>query len=160
CRLHDSHGRDARATSRRSAGLRPGDIRGAPPQMPDRRPALLASRGVIEGVPECAHRARLDTPTIAEVAPLPARHERGEGWGEGLVPSNCRALLISPLPYPTSPPWGRGNRPRAWWRYGDAPICQDTNDSSISRKERGQPCPRVSIISPKYRADKAVRAAS
>ena len=45
-------------------------------------------------------RAHLDTPTIAEVAPLPARHERGEGWGEGLVPSNCRALLKSPLPDP------------------------------------------------------------
>src|SRR5437773_2491131 len=36
--------------------------------------------------------AHLDTPTIAEVAPLPERHERGEGWGEELVPSNCRAL--------------------------------------------------------------------
>src|SRR6266516_6110640 len=47
-----------------------------------------------------ATRAHLDTPTIAEVAPLPARHERGEGWGEGLVPSNCRALLKSPLPDP------------------------------------------------------------
>src|SRR5438128_3717927 len=32
-----------------------------------------------------------------------------------------------------------------------------TSDSSISGKERGQPFPRVSIISPKYRADKAVR---
>src|SRR3989442_855999 len=31
--------------------------------------------------------ALLDTPTIAEVAPLPARHERGEGGGEGLVQS-------------------------------------------------------------------------
>src|SRR6266446_1541271 len=41
--------------------------------------------------------AHLDTPSIAEVAPLPARHERGEGWGEGLVPSNCRALLKSHL---------------------------------------------------------------
>src|SRR5213592_854300 len=53
-------------------------------------------------------RAHLDTPTIAEVScsPLPARDERGEGWGEGLVPSNCRALLKSPLPdpLPTSPP--------------------------------------------------------
>src|SRR6266699_5579480 len=29
--------------------------------------------------------ADLDTPTIAEVAPLPARHERGEGWGEGCL---------------------------------------------------------------------------
>jgi len=28
----------------------------------------------------------------------------------------------------------------------------------FSRTERGQPCPRGSIISPKYRADKAVRA--
>ena len=36
------------------------------------------------------------------MAPLPARHERGEGWGEGLVPSNCRALLSSPLPEPTA----------------------------------------------------------
>src|SRR6266700_8053735 len=54
--------------------------------------------------------AHLDTPTIAEVAPLPARHERGEGWGEGLFPSNCRALLKSPLPdpLPTSPSWGEG----------------------------------------------------
>src|SRR2546425_5031687 len=53
-------------------------------------------------------RAHLDRPTIAEVAPLPARHERG--WGEGLVPSNCRALLKSPLPdpLPTSPSWGEG----------------------------------------------------
>ena len=49
-------------------------------------------------------------PTIAEVAPLPARHERGEGRGEWLVPSNCRALLKSPLPdpLPTSPSWGEG----------------------------------------------------
>src|SRR5438093_12715238 len=55
-------------------------------------------------------RAHLDRPTIAEVAPLPARHERGEGWGEGLDPSNCRALLSSPLPdpLPTSPSWGEG----------------------------------------------------
>ena len=50
--------------------------------------------------------AHLDTPTIDEVAPLPARHERGEGSGEGLVPPNCRALLKSPLP--TSPSWGEG----------------------------------------------------
>src|SRR5213592_4022780 len=61
-------------------------------------------------------RAHLDTPTIAEVScsPLPARHERGEGWGEGLVPSNCRALLKSPLPdpLPTSPSWGEGIDPR------------------------------------------------
>src|SRR5437867_6161008 len=33
-----------------------------------------------------------------------------------------------------------------------------TADSTISRKERGQPCPRVSTASPQYRADKAVRA--
>ena len=54
--------------------------------------------------PSCGRRrcAHLDTPTIAAVAPLPARHERGEGWGEGLVPSNCRALLSSPLPEPTA----------------------------------------------------------
>src|SRR3989442_647832 len=34
----------------------------------------------------------------------------GRGWGEGLVPSNCRALLKSPLPdpLPTSPSWGEG----------------------------------------------------
>src|SRR5437773_12160526 len=53
-----------------------------------------------------------DTPTIAEVScsPLPARDERGEGCGEGLVPSNCRALLKSPLPdpLPTSSSWGEG----------------------------------------------------
>src|SRR5213596_1660148 len=30
-------------------------------------------------------RAHLVTPTIVEVAPLPARHERGEGWGEGCL---------------------------------------------------------------------------
>src|SRR6266571_6491966 len=32
------------------------------------------------------------------------------GWGEGLVPSNCRALLKSPLPdpLPTSSSWGEG----------------------------------------------------
>src|SRR5438552_1035651 len=57
--------------------------------------------------------AHLDTPTIVEVAPLPARHERGEGWGEGLVPSNRRGLLKSPLP---DPPHfsvvGRGNSGR------------------------------------------------
>src|SRR5439155_25047893 len=49
-------------------------------------------------------------PPLAEVAPLSARHERGEDWGEGLVPSNCRALLRSPLPdpFPTSPPRGEG----------------------------------------------------
>src|SRR6266516_3042355 len=34
----------------------------------------------------------------AGALPLPARHERGEGWGKGLVPSNCRSLLKSPLP--------------------------------------------------------------
>src|SRR5438128_7292059 len=66
--------------------------------------------------------AYLDTPTIAEVAPLPARHERGEGWGEGLVPPNCPPLLKSPRP---DPPHfsvvGRGNRPRTWWWYQDAP---------------------------------------
>src|SRR5207247_4882514 len=32
----------------------------------------------------------------------------GRGWGEGLVPSNCRALLKSPIPdpLPTSPSCG------------------------------------------------------
>src|SRR5438128_357350 len=77
--------------------------------------------------------AYLDTPTIAEVAPLPARHERGEGWGEGLVPSNYRALLKSPLPDPTSPSWGEGidcglgggiMRPWVWsHRVWDCPPC-------------------------------------
>src|SRR5205823_13231973 len=28
--------------------------------------------------------------------PLPARHERGEGWGEGHLPSNWRGQLESP----------------------------------------------------------------
>src|SRR5436305_1480824 len=37
-------------------------------------------------------------------------------------------------------------------------IFLTTADSRISRMERGQPCPRGSIISPKQRADKAVRA--
>src|SRR5881396_359855 len=52
--------------------------------------------------------AHLDTPTIADVScsPLPGRHERG--WGEGLFPSNCRALLKSPLLDPTSPSCGEG----------------------------------------------------
>src|SRR6266536_31571 len=61
--------------------------------------------------------AHLDTPTIAEVAPLPARHERGEGRGEGL-PSNRRALL-NPSPHFSGV--GRANRPRACWWYRDAP---------------------------------------
>src|SRR5439155_1529554 len=41
------------------------------------------------------------------------------------------------------------------------PALNDTVDSSnSSRKERGQPCPRASITSAKYRADKAVHAPS
>ena len=39
-------------------------------------------------------------------------------------------------------------------------VRPDAVGSSISRTERGQPCPRGSIISPQYRADKAVRAPS
>src|SRR5439155_12225889 len=49
-------------------------------------------------------------PSLKSLAPSPC--ERGEGWGEGLVPSNCRALVNSPLPDPltTSPSWGEGIR--------------------------------------------------
>src|SRR5947207_16026418 len=49
--------------------------------------------------------------------PLPARHERGEGWGEGHVPSNRIIGIPSPLPSPHSCVVGRGNRPAAWWWF-------------------------------------------
>jgi len=49
--------------------------------------------------------------------PLPARHERGEGWGEGHVPSNWLIGIPSPLPSPHSCVVGRGNRPAAWWWF-------------------------------------------
>src|SRR5437870_2839724 len=53
-----------------------------------------------------------DTTTISDRAslPLPARHERGEGWGEGFV--SVAATFFgwpSPLPSPHSFVVGRGN---------------------------------------------------
>src|SRR6266699_894199 len=75
-----------------------------------------------------------NTPTIAEVAPLPAR---GEGWGEGLVPSNCRTLLKSPLPDPHFSVVGRGNRLRAWWWYQDAPLCTSVIEANSPQVKEG-----------------------
>src|SRR5437867_7981266 len=58
--------------------------------------------------------------------PLPARHERGEGWGEGHLPFELARLIgiPSPLPSPHSSVVGRGNRPAAWW------WCQEDAPSS------------------------------
>ena len=59
-------------------------------------------------------RAYLDTPTIAEVScSLSLRGTSGErAGGEGLVPSNCRALL-NPLSLTLSPLLRRGERESA-----------------------------------------------
>ena len=69
---------------------------------------------------------RIQIPPPSLKWPLSLRGTSGE---RGLVPSNCRALLKSPLP---DPPHffvvGRGNRPRAWWWYQDAP-CRAENPS-------------------------------
>src|SRR5436309_5202401 len=58
--------------------------------------------------------AHLDTPTIAEVScSLSLRGTSGErAGGEGLVPSNCRALL-NPLSLTLSPLLRRGERESA-----------------------------------------------
>src|SRR2546425_11158035 len=58
--------------------------------------------------------AHLDTPTIAEVScSLSLRGTSGErAGGEGLVPSNCRALL-NPLSLTLSPILRRGERESA-----------------------------------------------
>jgi hypothetical protein len=54
--------------------------------------------------------------------PLPARDERGEGWGEGFVNSATKRLAYpSPLPSPHSCVVGRGNSLRPWWHLQVAP---------------------------------------
>src|SRR5437016_11701420 len=74
--------------------------------------------------------AHLDTPTIAEVScSLSLRGTSGErAGGEGLIPSNCRALLN---PSPHFSVVGRGNRPRVWW------WCQDAVRQTMGPRGRG-----------------------
>src|SRR5437016_4618 len=65
-------------------------------------------------------RAHLDSASPAAMElPLPARDERGEGWGEGLVcgePGLLTAPLPDPLPTPSS--WREGSEAASEGRRG------------------------------------------
>ena len=67
---------------------------------------MLREAFQFQGTTDCWRGAHLDgTTRPAGPLPLPARDERGEGWGEGFVPA-VATRLDAPLPTPWS--WGEG----------------------------------------------------
>src|SRR5207245_6038202 len=85
------------------------------------------------------HGAHPDT-TTRNFLPLPARHEWGEGWGEG------HSIKVASSPQP-SPPVGRRGRTsapaRRWW-YPDAPFSTPDSPARLLRPSlTGTLCPHA-----------------
>src|SRR3989442_15345357 len=70
-----------------------------------------------------AGRILIHPPSLKSPAPSPCEARAGRGLGRG-----ARSIELSrsiEIPLPASPHFsvvGRGNRPRAWWWYQDAPL--------------------------------------
>src|SRR5437016_3238541 len=80
--------------------------------VPNRTYSWIKCRGRSKSEMPQRGRAYLDATTISDDAslPLPARHERGEGWGEGFVSAapDVLWLPLSLCPLPTPSSWGEG----------------------------------------------------
>src|SRR6266699_1880812 len=82
--------------------------------------------------------AHLDPTTIVRSAslPLPARDERGEGWGEGLV-SAAWTWFGGPSPSPLPSPSGRGRTADSLSRHlGGFDLARRRRGGSLSLRER------------------------